>query len=43
MSIIDQVNEDSLVHLVQTGNEVGRVYSIDYEFKFLKLITPFSI
>ena len=31
MSIIDQVNEDSLVHLVQTGNEVGRVYSIDYD------------
>lgn len=31
MSIIDQLNEDSLVRLVQTGNEVGRIYSIDYE------------
>lgn len=31
MSIIDQLNDDSLVRLVQTGNEVGRIYSIDYE------------
>ena len=31
MSILDQLNDDSLVRLVQTGNEVGRVYSIDYE------------
>ena len=31
MSIIDQLNNDSLVRLVQTGNEVGRIYSIDYE------------
>ena len=31
MSIIDQLNDDSLVRLVQKGNEVGRVYSIDYE------------
>lgn len=31
MSILDQLNDDSLVRLVQTGNEVGRIYSIDYE------------
>lgn len=31
MSIIDQLSDDSLVRLVQTGNEVGRIYSIDYE------------
>lgn len=31
MSIIDQLNDDSLVRLVQTGNEIGRIYSIDYE------------
>lgn len=31
MSIIDQLNDDSLVRLVQTGNEVGRIYSIDYD------------
>ena len=31
MSIIDQLSDDSLVRLVQIGNEVGRIYSIDYE------------
>ena len=40
MSIIDQLNDDSLVRLVQTGNEVGRIYSIDYE-KALVLTNDF--
>ena len=31
MNILDQLTDDSLVRLVQTGNEVGRIYSIDYE------------
>lgn len=32
MNIVNQVtNEDSLIKLVQKGNEVGKIYSIDYE------------
>ena len=32
MDIVSQVsNQDSLVKLVQKGNEIGRIFSIDYE------------
>ena len=31
MIINEVTKEDSLVKLIQKGNEVGRIYSIDYE------------